>query len=413
MNFVAGVPISSDVRERIEEKQEIFGARDGSAREAYIKYQSLVPWVRFSSLVKVRPGTSTALRYGAGYTLAKNNVLFTEFKNSQEGLPGYEQTQLGYRPKPGIIDVQVHSHNRFGSLRTAVVKYQCWSKEQLDRLELLYMRPGFSVLLEWGHSGYLEKIGNRYEVSNDIFPIDFTKYTTREAITKEILAKQVKYSYHYDGICGVVKNFSWSLRPDGGYDCSTAIVTAGDITESLKINFYVSQKNIDDRTQESNDNINAAANAATTKQVNVKGVDKPVALTNLKEKEKLTLNYPAVSEIQLASDIKPANFQGLADPEEAGVAKAQYEEFKARVAATIAGSDQSSIAKSKGGGLYINPLDKTFGFSGNMAYGDGSTGVDLNRRVAQAATLVKAKSDLEILQKPKDAFGLVVLRFKD
>jgi hypothetical protein len=36
---------------------------------------------------------------------------------------------------------------------------------------------------------------------------------------------------------GYVKNYSWSARPDGGYDCSTTIISIGEILESLKVNF--------------------------------------------------------------------------------------------------------------------------------------------------------------------------------
>jgi hypothetical protein len=36
---------------------------------------------------------------------------------------------------------------------------------------------------------------------------------------------------------GYVKNYSWSAREDGGYDCSTTIISIGEILESLKINY--------------------------------------------------------------------------------------------------------------------------------------------------------------------------------
>ena len=36
---------------------------------------------------------------------------------------------------------------------------------------------------------------------------------------------------------GYVKNYSWSAREDGGYDCSTTIVSVGEVLESLKVNY--------------------------------------------------------------------------------------------------------------------------------------------------------------------------------
>ena len=33
---------------------------------------------------------------------------------------------------------------------------------------------------------------------------------------------------------GMCKNFKYTARPDGGYDCETEIIEAGEILESLK-----------------------------------------------------------------------------------------------------------------------------------------------------------------------------------
>lgn len=260
MKFVAGSPIQPGPARSIRDRQEIFEAKDGSLRQTYIQYQSLIPWVRMTSTVKIKEKnadgtpTPTSLRFNsAGYDLAKNNVLFTLFNKETDGLQGYEKTQLGYRPAPGITNMNIRSHNRFGSLRTAEVRYQCWSKEQLDILELLYMRPGYTIFLEWGWSGYLT---DDKEVDNLQQHIDFFQYTKRQQGIDAILEKKQKNRYHYDGIAGFVKNFTWSLRADGGYDCSTYIVTSGDIAESLKVNVFLSQEYIDKRVNSLVDQIN-------------------------------------------------------------------------------------------------------------------------------------------------------------
>ena len=79
MNYLVGEPILPAVAQSIRDRQKIFEANDGLLREAYIRYQSLVPWVRLSSSVKVKANSKTAERFGAsGYELAKNNILFWE-----------------------------------------------------------------------------------------------------------------------------------------------------------------------------------------------------------------------------------------------------------------------------------------------------------------------------------------------
>ena len=40
------------------------------------------------------------------------------------------------------------------------------------------------------------------------------------------------------------KNFSYKARPDGGYDCTTEIIAAGEIIETLKGQMYVAPKDL-------------------------------------------------------------------------------------------------------------------------------------------------------------------------
>ena len=36
---------------------------------------------------------------------------------------------------------------------------------------------------------------------------------------------------------GYVKNYNWTARMDGGYDCTTTIISIGEIMESLKAGY--------------------------------------------------------------------------------------------------------------------------------------------------------------------------------
>jgi hypothetical protein len=64
--------------------------------------------------------------------------------------------QMGIRPMPGITGVELRTLGAYGSIFETTVKFNCWDTHQLNELELLYMRPGYSVLLEWGWSQYLD-----------------------------------------------------------------------------------------------------------------------------------------------------------------------------------------------------------------------------------------------------------------
>lgn len=265
-DYKLGEPIEEGVTKKIKALQNVFGDSTSSEnRQAYIQLQQSTPWIRMQSGVKLSDTKAKTYGVGPGYDLAKKNILFglnkrVEATDETSGdltlqsydpntgvIPGYEQTNdFGIRPRPGITNMHIHSHNRFGSLRTAVVNFQCWSKEQIDALELLYMRPGYTVLLEWGHSKNLKvnTDGSIAGVEDMDLGLDLYEYNTAISLRNAILNKKISNHFGYDAIIGTIKNFNWKLRKDGGYDCSTSLVTAGDIIESYKANFFLSQDTI-------------------------------------------------------------------------------------------------------------------------------------------------------------------------
>jgi hypothetical protein len=155
--------------------------------------------------------------------------------------PSGKTHRLGIRPMPGITSIDIKSKSAYGSLREATVSFVCWDIKQLEDLELLYMRPGFTVLLEWGWSPYINNankyttIVKMYEkfISGDVPKGD----TSLQEIYKELHQLSVEQSGNYDAMIGYVKNFQWSFRADGGYDCTTSIISFGEVLESLKINY--------------------------------------------------------------------------------------------------------------------------------------------------------------------------------
>jgi len=144
---------------------------------------------------------------------------------------------MGIVPMPGIIDAQIQTHGRYGQTRIAKVNFKCHNRRQLEILELLYMRAGYPVLLEWGWSTYISDDGAGTIKRQSEFPWIpefFNSNTTQEQINGIILENKIKAGGNYDGFLGVCKNFEIISRPDGGFDCSTEIMAMGEILEGLK-----------------------------------------------------------------------------------------------------------------------------------------------------------------------------------
>lgn len=215
-------------------------------------------WIRMSSAVDIYkktapfPPTIPTLKDKGNYdnTLARKYILqggvLTEHGTLKSGVGGFDNAysdlaadgvtklRLGIRPMPGITGIDVKSRGAYGSLRDVTVNFICWDIHQLEDLELLYMRPGYTVLIEWGWAPYLDTKGELnttvqfYDIVNDPKP--------KEKIFEELDAK-MKENGNYEAMFGTIKNYSWSARPDGGYDCTTTIVSLGEIIESLKVNY--------------------------------------------------------------------------------------------------------------------------------------------------------------------------------
>ena len=238
MPYTQATPLDQSVRDALDRKVTLLKNRVNSSKSdpALYYYTNRTPWIRMVSAVDI-VGTAEQQELGAkGSDLAKDYVLTSGYEESN--LPsGHSSTSLGIRPRPGIQNLHIVSHNQFGSLRTGTVNFQVWSKEDLDACEILYMRPGMSVLLEWGWSLYLSGDNDNLRVNEmgkgyDIFN---TNKTTLIDILADLGERKKEYGHGYDAIFGFVKNFSWSIRPDGGYDCKTDIVSPGELIESLNI----------------------------------------------------------------------------------------------------------------------------------------------------------------------------------
>lgn len=239
MSFVLGRPIDPVLVKQVEARQDILGKPDRIVDGDYSFFLQKMPWIKLTSAVDVK-GSAELARLNVltnGVNLAGSSEVF-----------GYQDTNLGVRPKPGITSMNLSTHNRYGSLRTATVQFIVHSVDQLNTYEQLFMRPGYSALLEWGHSKYLDAKTSAYKVKDIPTLIDFFKGEgspkTKNELYKKLDAMRKEYHYNYDGMYGLIKNFSWSLQQDGTYACSVDIVSIGSTLESLNLNVSVTNDEI-------------------------------------------------------------------------------------------------------------------------------------------------------------------------
>lgn len=153
---------------------------------------------------------------------------------------GDARDDYGIVPMPGITDFNVRTKSAYGSLREGKVNFVCHNLRQLAVLEILYMRPGYPVLVEWCWDPYIDNDGklvkgadiDKHFISNNN---DFFTGKINQKYTCAEIARQRKNSFgNYDALLGLCKNFSYSARPDGGFNCTTELMAVGESINTIK-----------------------------------------------------------------------------------------------------------------------------------------------------------------------------------
>jgi hypothetical protein len=145
---------------------------------------------------------------------------------------------------PGITDVSVQYQNN-GALTKTTINIKCFSKRQFQIIDVLYLRPGYTLLLEFGHSTYLnndEEYDSFENFSSQPLRTLFNPGgKTQYDIYAEIAATRIKHDGNYEAVYGKITTFNWKFNPDGSYDCQVTLTGMGDVIESLKMNISVEE----------------------------------------------------------------------------------------------------------------------------------------------------------------------------
>jgi hypothetical protein len=199
--------------------------------------------VLFNTLSEVNSSVGASIASGSrtsttdGTYNSRSGVSSTTdlWNNNSYGLGG---TDFGLVPAPGLISAKIDCKNR-GSIREATVELKAYNLFQFELIELLYLRLGYSMLLEWGWNKYLNRNGALTPMGNtlteDLWFQDLPTSNYRSVI-KSIADYRKIYDNNYDGFLGKVVNFDWSFQPDGTYNITLKLITIGDVIESLKVN---------------------------------------------------------------------------------------------------------------------------------------------------------------------------------
>jgi len=268
MGNIVGEPLVGYVGDQINKRQEIYGkgTKDNPRDLEDISYfSSRTAWIKLASgtsmntdRLNMLDSDNSMFTSTEGSALAEKNVLFGGISslsgNTLESRQGIEGTNraygiggkaFGFSPMPGIIDASVKSLNR-GSIKKSTVNIKAHNKNQLDIIDVLYMRLGYTVLLEWGYNKYMDNKGKLQNMGPTLIETDFFSTANNASDYTVWLPKiedfRKQKQGNYEAMFGIISNFSWTFESDGSYSVKVDIISMGDVIESLKTNVPLTNK---------------------------------------------------------------------------------------------------------------------------------------------------------------------------
>jgi hypothetical protein len=176
---IIGEGFAEEIKTQVETRQKAYGAANRT--DAQLKYfNAKEPWIKLTSSVNVDNAVLNRVvipETYAGNSLSKGFVLFggSALDSGTALRKGFGEIynildsagDFGYRPMPGIISLDSKNRNR-GSVRETTIQLKAYNSTQFNMIDLLYLRIGYTILLEWGHTIYLDNKGNTKEfTAND------------------------------------------------------------------------------------------------------------------------------------------------------------------------------------------------------------------------------------------------------
>ena len=275
---IIGNPFKDFVKKQVNTRQKALGEglkdKDPIKLDTQKAFNQSSPWIRLASGVRITDNGATGNTYKQlsqltyidkkdwdGDALSKNLVLaggatddkgnFIAGINGDSILKkayGYGGNQIngrGFVPMPGIISCDFEYKND-GALAFAKVQIKAFSKEQFQLLDILYQRPGYTCLLEFGHSVFLGNDGKvkyagngNYSFNTKPFQKIFSSPGAKNNffnMAQDIEGEREKWSGNYEGFFGRITKFKWKFNPDGTYDIEVNLVGTGDVISSLQVN---------------------------------------------------------------------------------------------------------------------------------------------------------------------------------
>jgi hypothetical protein len=237
-------PIDKRIQKRLFQKMKLLGREGNSPNETvnvggltHSQLANRTPFIRMTSgldtpvILMGGELTSDSTDSEGNMTLLGNTGRLAAGYDEIYGPRSYydpddffQENDLGKnkfkRPMPGIKSIDVQFRGGVRALREGTISWTCWSFDDINRLSPHFLSHGTTVMLEWGWvygKDGLKNLPTLVDSKNKIKRDTFTNYeeTVQEG------------NGDFDFMLGIVKNFEYTTRDDGAFDCQTIITSVG------------------------------------------------------------------------------------------------------------------------------------------------------------------------------------------
>ena len=222
--------ISTNLQEKMKAKERALGWKTKNSSEPSKPVNSTIESLRPKDIMS----RTTFVRMCSNKIDGVPNVLISGGEIGSDGqikfgVDLYSTRHLGegsqFKPVAGVKDVTVEYKGGFKAIRECTINWVVNSIGDLDFLTPYFLTVGKTVVVDMGWV-YPNKVN---------FPVK--PFITKDPETGNFVVDQtiftnpqervIKMDGDYDAIGGVVSNFTYNLRADGGFDCMTKITAMG------------------------------------------------------------------------------------------------------------------------------------------------------------------------------------------
>ena len=218
--MISLTPIDERIQKRLFQKMELLGNKreipNVSAEERISPQQiyNKTTFIRMSSILKTN---SITLMAGE---LDEDGSVLSGYDDIY-GSRGDTDNKFK-RPMPGVKSIDAEFKGGQKALREATISWTCWSYDDIIRLTPHFLTPGAQVLLEWGWV-YDENTLKKLPILKDLVGDGDIK----DSVYRDYQDTVLKNNGDFDFMAGIVKDYEYTTRDDGAFDCTTTISSVG------------------------------------------------------------------------------------------------------------------------------------------------------------------------------------------